>query len=130
MAEPSPIRQLFARYKAELRALYEVQIREREELIRRIMDRDGVDEETAREIDLSENDVLVHDGRAIHIIRKYWLEVDRMKKEEQKAHGGWVEPLTFLVEYMGEEPDGEDLVEYLTQIAYWPIGLDENGEWT
>ena len=129
MPEPTPIRALFKRYKAELSALYQTQVKERNVVVKRIMDRDGVDEETAREIDISENDVMIHDGRAIHIIRKYWLEVDRMKKEKQGKGGSWVEPLTFLVEYLGE--DGEvELVNYLTQIAYWPIGLDENGEWT
>jgi hypothetical protein len=121
---------LFKRYKAELSALYKTQVKERNAVVKRIMDRDGVDEETAREVDISENDVMIHDGRAIHIIRKYWLEVDRLKKEKQRTGGSWVEPLTFLVEYVGEEEDGEELVNYLTQIAYWPIGLDENGEWT
>ena len=130
MPEPTPIRALFKRYKAELSALYQIQVKEREAVVRRIMDRDGVDEETAREVDISENDVMIHDGRAIHIIRKYWLEVDRMKKEKQGKGGSWVEPLTFLVEYLGEEEDGPELVDYLTQIAYWPIGRDENGEWT
>ena len=130
MAEVTPIRALFARYKAELAALYQTQVREQRVVIRRIMDAEGVDEETAQEIDMRENGPLVHNGRAIHIIRKYWLEVDRLKKEAQQAGGSWVEPLTFLVEYLGEEEDCDELVDYLTQIAYWPIGLDEHGEWS
>jgi|SRR6266850_2919013 len=131
MAQEDRTRTLFASYKAELTALYQTQVREQEQTIRRIMDQQGVDEEEAREIDEGESGPLVHNGRAIHLIRKYWLAVDRLKKEAQsQPDGAWVEPLTFLVEYLGEEPDGEELVNYLTQISYWPIGLDENGEWT
>src|SRR5262245_57028131 len=121
-----PMSALFARYKAELTALYQKQVAERKVVVRRIMKRDKVDEEAARELVLRENDVMIHDGRAIHLIRKYWLEVDRRKKEAQRAKGSWEEPLTFLVQRLAEEPECQELVEYLTQIAYWPIGMDEN----
>jgi len=40
----------------------------------------------------------------------------------------FVEPLTFLVEDLADENEDE-LVAFLTEIAYWPIGLDENNEW-
>ena len=92
MAKPDPTRVLFKRYKAELSTLYRKQVREREAVIRRIMDQQGVDEEAAAEIDETENGPLIHDGRAIHlIIRKYWFEVDQLKKKARSSptEAGW-----------------------------------------
>lgn len=126
--ENQKITALYDQYKKDLSALYEIQKSEHDVLVKKIMQRDNVSEDKAREIDLAENDVWIHDGRAIYIIRKYWLEVDKLKQAAQENSGSWEEPLTFLVERL--QDDGEDeLVEYLTQIAYWPIGIDSNGQW-
>jgi hypothetical protein len=130
--EDDPYTPLFQTYRRELRALYEKQVGEREAVVRRIMDRDGVDEKTAREIEYEENGPLVQDGRAVHLIRRYWLEIARLKDARMAGEGnqGFLEPLTFLVEYLtGHEEDG-DLVDYLTEISYWPIGIDEKGRWS
>lgn len=130
--EDDPYTPLFQTYKRELRALYEKQVGEREAVVRRIMDRDGVDEDTAREVEYEDNGPLVQDGRAIHLIRKYWLEMSRLKKVRFAGEGnpGALEPLTFLVEYLTGHEEDEDLVNYLTEIAYWPIGIDEEGSWS
>lgn len=126
-----PYPPLFETYRRELRALYEELRAENETAIRRYRDEEGVDEATAREAIESDNGPLVHDGRAIHLIRKYWLEIDRLKKVQMSRGDdvGFLEPLTFLVEDLVEAGD-DDLVEFLTEISYWPIGLDENNEWS
>ena len=126
----SPYRPLFERYKKELKAIHTTLLKERDEAIRRIQDEEGVNKPTATRRFDEENGPLVHDGRVVHIIRKYWLEIDRMKKEALKdPKGAFLEPLTFLVEDLIDD-DEEELVEFLTQIAYWPIGRDEKNEWT
>jgi hypothetical protein len=130
-AADDPYPPLFETYRRELRTLYEMLTAENDAAVRRYRDAEGVDEEAAREAIEADNGPLVHDGRSIHLIRKYWLEIDRLKKVQlsRPDDPGFLEPLTFLVEDLAEAGD-DDLVDFLTQIAYWPIGLDENNEWT
>jgi hypothetical protein len=129
--EDDPYPPLFESYRRELRALYERLNGQNDAAVRRFMDEEGLDEASARERLEGMNGPLVHDGRVIHVIRKYWLEIDRLKKERMDLPDdpGFLEPLTFLVEDLAEAGDGE-LVAFLTRIAYWPIGLDENNEWS
>jgi hypothetical protein len=131
MAVPStdPYLPLFEQYRRELHELYERLVAERERVIRDLIRGEGLSREEAAEKFDENKGPLVHDGRAIHLIRKYWLEIDRLKKERMPRDENFVEPLTFLVEDLQEE-DEDDLVAFLTEIAYWPIGLDEDNQWS
>jgi hypothetical protein len=129
MAADDPYEPLFDQYRKELRALYEELSRQKEDAVQRLIDMEGLDQEEAREHLQQEHGPLVHHGRATHLIRKYWLEVARLGNERRRRGEDYLEPLTFLVEDLIDARE-DDLVEFLTQIAYWPIGLDENNEWS
>jgi len=129
MAEDDdPYTPLYQQYKQELRGLYETLVGEREIVVRESMEEEGMEREEAEEDYIRENGPLVHDGRATYLIRKYWLEIHKIKKDRMARGESFVEPLTFLVEDLADENEDE-LVAFLTEIAYWPIGLDENNEW-
>jgi len=124
-----PYPPLFEQYRKELRAIYDTLVKERDRVVKETMDESGVSKKVALKRFEDDNGPLVHDGRVIHIIRKYWLEIDRLKKERMARDEAFLEPLTFLVEDLEDEEE-EELVDFLTEIAYWPVGLDENNEWT
>jgi hypothetical protein len=128
--DDDPYEPLFEQYKKELRALYGTLTAERDKVVKRYTDENGGNEAAALSRFNSDEGPLVHDGRAIRLIRKYWLEIDRLKNERLPLDKDFIEPLTFLVEDLAEDDDDQqDLVDFLTEIAYWPIGLDENNEW-
>ena len=126
--EADPYVPLFKQYKKELKALHAKLVKEREKVLKGMMDEQKIDHDEALEQYTDEEGPLVHDGQAIALIRKYWLEVDRLKKSQRAKEEDFLEPLTFLVEDL-EDDDEDDLVEFLTEIAYWPIGLDDKNDW-
>jgi hypothetical protein len=75
----------------------------------------------------------------IHVIQRYHQECEALNrawaKESADGPGGadrsqreeeppFVYPHVFLVEWLLED-ETEDLVDFLGDLAYWPIGLDE-----
>ena len=129
MADDDPYEPLFERYRRELRALYQDLSAKWEDAAERLMDAERIDEDEARERLHQMHGPLVHHGRVVHLLRKYWLEVARLQKERRPKGLETLEPLTFLVDDLRDAGD-DDLVAFLTEIAYWPIGLDENNEWS
>jgi hypothetical protein len=129
MPDDDPYEPFFEQYRRELRELYEVLRRQNEEAVARLMDSEGLEEEEARAHMEREYGPLVHDGHVINLIRKYWLELARLGKERRARGEDFLEPLTFLVDDLIDAGE-DDLAAFLTEIAYWPIGLDENNEWT
>lgn len=127
---PNPYPALFEQYRKDLRWAYDLAKERQDQLVRRYMDQQGIDEETARAKVRASHGPMAHNSHVTYVIRKYWLEIDRIKKEtkEKDPDAGWLEPLAFLVERL-EQEDEEDLAEMLSEIAYWPIGLNEKGEW-
>jgi hypothetical protein len=129
-----PYKALFAQYRKDLRWAYNVAKERHDRLVRRYRDEEGIDEEEAHARVVAEDGPMAHEGQVIYVVRKYWLEVARIKKEIQETNpdSGWLEPLAFLVERLEEEADDdedEDLLEMLEEMAYWPIGLNEQDEW-
>jgi hypothetical protein len=147
MPAKRPYAALFEQYVKDLRWAHGEAKQRQDMLVRRYMDEQGLDEERARAEVIDSHGPLAHHGYVIYVIRKYWLEVARIKEEQRKLeNGSWIEPLTFLVDDLEEAADDEedereeqglegdegtlyDLVAMLTDIAYWPIGLNERDEW-
>ena len=75
MIDDDPYTSLFEQYKRELRSLYLRLVDGQSRAIKRIKDNEGVDDDEAIERLESEHGPLVHDGRAIYLIRRYWLEI-------------------------------------------------------
>ena len=64
-------------------------------------------------------------GGNIAVIRKYWLACIAVN---QKTSPEEVMPEQFLLGWLLEKSH-TDLAEFVAQLPYWPIGMDENGEW-
>lgn len=60
------------------------------------------------------------------LIRKYWLECDMRNRHCDKSRR--VRPETLLLSWL-EPGRHDDFIRLLTCMPYWPIGLDENGNW-
>jgi hypothetical protein len=62
----------------------------------------------------------------VWFIRSYWLEFDRLNASLSPEER--VPPQTALLGWLVDEKR-DDFVRLLTCMPYWPIGLDENGNW-
>jgi hypothetical protein len=62
----------------------------------------------------------------VWLVRKYWLECARTGETAIGLQR--VRPEVFLLKWMMEQ-GRDDYVQLLTAMPYWPIGLDENGNW-
>lgn len=62
----------------------------------------------------------------VWLVRKYWLDCEEIGKGlDPEAR---VRPEVLLLRWLAD--DGHDqFVELLTAMPYWPIGLDEDGNW-
>jgi hypothetical protein len=65
--------------------------------------------------------------RIITVIRKYWLASDRLN--QQVVLSERVAPVIFILKWLMERGH-DDLAEFLTGYPYWPVGLDEDGNWS
>lgn len=64
--------------------------------------------------------------KVIWIVRRYWLACEQINEalpDEQK-----IPPEVFCLKWL-VDIDETDLVRLLACMPYWPIGLDENGNW-
>jgi hypothetical protein len=62
----------------------------------------------------------------IWVLRKYWLECEALNQTLPREQ--WVPPEVFLLNWL---LDGayEEEVAVLSQLPFWPIGLDKDGRW-
>jgi hypothetical protein len=66
------------------------------------------------------------DPRVVWIVRVIWLECanrNRMKPPEER-----VRPEYLMLQWLIDAGESE-LVRLIACMPYWPVGLDENGEW-
>lgn len=63
--------------------------------------------------------------RVVWLVRKYWLACE---EENRHSAASAVPPEVFLLERLIESGH-HDYVTLLTAMPYWPIGLDEHGNW-
>lgn len=61
----------------------------------------------------------------IWLIRKYWLKCDELGQESTAQA---VRPEVFLLGWLRDDGH-DDYVQLITAMPYWPIGLDEHGNW-
>lgn len=62
----------------------------------------------------------------VWLVRRYWLECVALGARHPPADR--VLPEVFLLEWLADAGH-TDFVTLLTAMPYWPIGLDENGNW-
>ncbi len=62
----------------------------------------------------------------IWLVRKYWLSCAQLNTSISVLER--VQPEVFLLKWLIDQ-ERSDYVQLLTAMPYWPIGLDENGNW-
>ncbi len=63
-------------------------------------------------------------GRVICVFRKYWLECDKINISNSDEY---VNPKDFTVDWLSGEYD--DLYDIIEGMPYYPIGIDEDGNY-
>jgi hypothetical protein len=62
----------------------------------------------------------------VAVIREYWLACNKLNQEIEEDQR--VPPWTFLLKWL-QAANHDDAVGVLVCMPYWPIGLDEDGNW-
>lgn len=64
--------------------------------------------------------------QVVSVVRNYWLHVDRLDSESSENEKVYPENLLLL---WLEETSEAELVRLIACMPYWPMGLDEDGNW-
>lgn len=128
LAEASTEHQaLYAEYIADFANAYEIGDNWWQDCVRAFTS-DGYSEEEA--IDEAYGKRLAGPASAPEVVwffRTYWLAFDELNRS--LAADDRVPPQVALLGWLVEE-DRKDYVRLLTCMPYWPMGLDENGNWS
>ena len=66
----------------------------------------------------------------IAVIRKFFLACEALNEElADSDNEEEVYPHVFVSEWLLDE-ESEDLADFVSDLSYWPIGLDEDGDFT
>jgi hypothetical protein len=126
-AAPHPYRQLFLSYAEELDRACATAIAWWNNLVRRSMARDGLDEMQAMRFNYEQRPAgPASRPEVVFVVRDYWLRTVALN-ETDRQHTG-VAPQVLLLGWLPGNAH-PDLYSVLTAMPYWPIGLDENGNW-
>jgi hypothetical protein len=119
-------RELFGRYRADMRTVFPVAEDWWEGTVE-AQERLGKSRDDAIETAFDERLAgAASHPRVVWIVRSYWLECARLNKEVPAEKG--VPPHILLLKWLIDEQENE-LVRLVACMPYWPIGLDENGNW-
>jgi len=66
-------------------------------------------------------------GASDAVVREYWLKCDGLNRKTKNPEER-VAPEEFLLLWLVND-HLNDLAEFLAGMPYWPIGMDENGDW-
>ncbi|MBZ9683631.1 MULTISPECIES: hypothetical protein [unclassified Mesorhizobium] len=120
-------RRLYAQYVADFATAYEVGDAWWQDCVEAFV-LDGY--KKAEAVDLAYDKRLAGPASAPEVVwffRTYWLSFDELNGDLPPADR--VPPQTAMLAWLVE--DGrKDYVRLLTCMPYWPIGLDENGNWS
>lgn len=67
------------------------------------------------------------DPYTVAVVRKYWLACDELN--DSQPAGAQVAPEVFLLQWVVDEGDMAT-AEILSGMPYWPMGLDDSGNWS
>jgi len=69
-------------------------------------------------------------GRVIAVFRKYWLKCNELNiYNEKNGVDEYVNPKDFTVDWLSNDGDPYELFGLISGMPYYPIGIDENGEY-
>jgi hypothetical protein len=70
---------------------------------------------------------LMSHGASDTVVREYWLKCDALNRKTRNPEDQ-VAPAEFLLLWLVNDRLN-DLAEFLAGMPYWPIGMDEDGNW-
>ena len=70
---------------------------------------------------------LMSHGASDKVVREYWLKCDALNRKTKNPEER-VAPEEFLLLWLVNDRLTE-LAEFLADMPYWPIGMDEDGDW-
>jgi hypothetical protein len=120
-------RSLYAKYISDFATAYEIGDAWWEDCVEAFVS-DGYSKEEA--VDLAYGKRLAGPASAHEVVwffRTYWLSFDELNRGLPPDDR--VPPQVAMLGWLVEEKR-KDYVRLLTCMPYWPIGLDENGDWT
>ncbi|WP_163537576.1 hypothetical protein [Gracilibacillus sp. YIM 98692] len=69
-------------------------------------------------------------GRVIAVFRKYWLKCNELNLNNGKnSVNEYVNPKEFTVDWLSKNGDPYELFGVISEMPYYPIGIDENGDY-
>ncbi|WP_095080760.1 hypothetical protein [Mesorhizobium sophorae] len=120
-------REIYAEYIANFEVAYKVADNWWQGNVQAFVE-EGYDHDEA--VDLAFDRRLAGPASAPEVVwffRNYWLEFDEVNRSLPAADR--VPPQVAMLQWLVDEKY-EDYVQLITCMPYWPIGLDENGNWT
>ena len=122
-------KELFHQYAEELDEAVTFE-EERIEGVRGRLVGEGKSEEEVEKVIRKRCDPLCCSGRVIAVFRKYWLKCHELNVlNEESQTDLYVNPKDFTVDWLTTDGDPYDLFAIIDDMPYYPIGVDENGDY-
>jgi hypothetical protein len=119
-------RQLFEQYVRRLQWAVSIAARWWEGLVQKTVERGETPEEALRSNYLISPAGPASRPEVVWVVRTFWIDCEAINKEVNE--GERVPPEVFLIGWLLDGSYREE-VEVLSGMPYWPIGLDEDGNW-
>lgn len=100
------------------------------ESVREKLISEGKAEEEVERIIREQFDPICCSGRVIAVFRKYWLQCHELNILNEKNQSDmYVNPKDFTVDWLTSDGDPDDLFSVIDNMPYYPIGIDESGDY-
>ncbi|ODG91235.1 MULTISPECIES: hypothetical protein [Bacillaceae] len=98
--------------------------------IREKLFNEGKSEEEIENFIMGKFDPICCSGRVIAVFRKYWLKCNQLNAHYNKnGSSEYVNPKIFTIDWLSNDGDPYELFELMNGMPYFPIGIDENGDY-
>jgi hypothetical protein len=120
---------LFERYVQELDKAV-TQEENKLEAIRKKMEDNGKSENEIEGFISERFDPICCSGRVIAVFREYWLKCNELNVYNEKNDiDFYVNPKDFTLDWLTKDGDPYELYNIIDSMPYFPIGIDENGDY-
>lgn len=98
--------------------------------IRENLSKQGKSETEINEFIRNNFDPICCSGRVIAVFREYWLKCAEINDYyKNKQIDNYVNPKDFTVDWLSSNGNPYQLYDIIQHIPYYPIGIDENGNY-
>lgn len=91
---------------------------------------EGKSQEEIENFIMERFDPICCSGRVLAVFRKFWLKCNELNiYNEKNGVDEYVNPRDFTVDWLSNDGDPYELFGLISGMPYYPIGIDENGEY-